>query len=68
MKAACAKVITSTPPSYIASAYTLPLIPTPPATVIAPVVLDVDTVVFVTLIEVIVGAVLRTTEPVPVDE
>jgi hypothetical protein len=46
---------------------TLPLTPIPPLTVIAPVVLDVDTVVFVTLIEVIVGAVLRTTAPVPVE-
>jgi hypothetical protein len=48
-------------------AETLPLTPTPPLTVIAPVIFDVDTVVFVTLIEVNVGAVLRTTEPVPVE-
>jgi len=48
-------------------AETLPLTPMPPETVIAPVVLDVDTVVFVTLIEVNVGAVLRTTAPVPVE-
>ncbi len=48
-------------------AETLPLTPMPPATVIAPVVLEVDTVVFVTLIEVNVGAVLRTTAPVPVE-
>ena len=53
--------------NIIPSADTLPLTPIPPLTVIAPVVFDVDTVVLVTLIEVNVGAVLRTTEPVPVE-
>jgi len=53
--------------NIIPSADTLPLTPIPPATVIAPVVFDVDAVVFVTLIEVNVGAVLRTTAPVPVE-